>query len=321
MFGFALIRFQPFNEPMLPDLISRFPKILAECAIAERLRRDPEIKLHPTLFNTPLIYGPDAARQGMTSLYREYIDAAAAASLPLLLTAPTWRLDAGRIASAGVPKTINSDAVDYLLEVRDSHGSASPVVVGALTGPKGDCYRPEEAPDEKAAEDFHAAQIEELADTPAEFLLAQTMPAVCEALGMARAMAATEKPYIISFCTGPDGRVLDGTSLPDAMARIDQGVGRTPLGYFVNCTHPDFLTQNDPIGSLDRLIGIQANGSSKDVTKLDGASETEADPVMEWAKAMLKLHTLHKVTILGGCCGTGLAHLQSLSIEDNSAGL
>jgi homocysteine S-methyltransferase len=83
---------------MLPNLISRFPKILAECAIAERLRRYPGIELHPTLFNTTLIYGSEAARQCMTSLYREYIDAAAAASLPLLLTAPTWQLDPGRIA-------------------------------------------------------------------------------------------------------------------------------------------------------------------------------------------------------------------------------
>ncbi len=31
-----LIRFRPFKEPMLPDLISRFPKILAGCAIVTR---------------------------------------------------------------------------------------------------------------------------------------------------------------------------------------------------------------------------------------------------------------------------------------------
>ncbi|WP_411827856.1 homocysteine S-methyltransferase family protein [Luteolibacter sp. AS25] len=298
---------------MLSDLISSSPKILAECAIAERLRRLPGIELHPKLFNTPLIYGPESALECMTSLYCEYIDAAAA--LPLLLTAPTWRLDPDRIAGAGVPETINADAVDYLIGIRDSHTSGSPVVVGALTGPKGDCYKPEEALDVKSAEEFHSAQIGELAKTPAEFLMAQTMPAVSEALGMALAIAATEKPYIISFCTGTDGHLLDGTPLPDAMDRIDQSVGRAPLGYFVNCTHPDFLTRNYPAGSLGRLIGIQANGSSKDVTKLDASSKTEADPVIEWTEAMLKLHAMHHVTILGGCCGTGLAHMQGLALN------
>ena len=47
-FGFALICFLPFNEAMLPDLVSCIPKTLAECVIAERLRRHPEIELDPT---------------------------------------------------------------------------------------------------------------------------------------------------------------------------------------------------------------------------------------------------------------------------------
>lgn len=298
---------------MLSELISRHPKVLAECAIAERLRRHPEVTLHPMLFNTPLIYEPEVAREVMTSLYREYIDAADEADLPLLLTAPTWRLDPHRVAAAQVPKTINSDAVDYLVGVAKAHAGASPVVVGALIGPRGDCYRPEEALATLAAERFYRPQIEELAGTPAEFLLAQTLPAVAEALGIAQAMASTEKPYLISFCTGPNGRVLDGKSLPEAMEQIDQTVDRPPVGYFVNCTHPRFLTQNYPVGSLNRLIGIQANGSSKDVTQLDGSSATKADPVDDWANAMLELHITHQVTVLGGCCGTGLEHLQRLS--------
>lgn len=298
---------------MLSELISRYPKVLAECAIAERLRRHPEVTLHPVLFNTPLIYGPEVARAVMTSLYREYIDVAAEASLPLLLTAPTWRLDPERIAAGNVPEAINSDAVKYLIGVAKAHAGASPVLVGALTGPRGDCYRPGEALDTIAAERFHRPQIEELADTPAGFLLAQTLPAMTEALGIAHAMAATGKPYLISFCTRPDGRVLDGTSLPEAMDRIDQTVDRPPVGYFVNCTHPSFLTRNYPVGSLDRLIGIQANGSSKDVTRLDASSATEADPVDDWAKAMLELHETHQVPVLGGCCGTGVEHLQRLA--------
>ncbi|PXA05081.1 homocysteine methyltransferase [Coraliomargarita sinensis] len=298
---------------MLIGLFEKHPKILIECAIAERLRRMPEVELHPTLFNTPLIYGPEAACESMTALYREYIDTAAEADLPLLLTAPTWRLDPARIATADVPAGINSDAVNYLIGVRDDHAGASPVMVGALTGPRGDCYRPEEAPDTDTAERFHSTQIGELAYTAADFLLAQTLPAVKEALGIAKAMAKTDKPYFISFCTGTDGKVLDGTSLSEAMTGIDRAVPRPPLGYFVNCTHPGFITPNYPPGSLERLVGIQANGSSKDVTRLDASSETQADPVVDWAQAMSELHTTHNVSVLGGCCGTGLAHLKSLA--------
>lgn len=302
---------------MLAELLAAHPKILAECAIAERLRRMPGITLHPTLFNTPLIYGPEEAKRAMSSLYEEYLQTASDAKLPLLLTAPTWRLDATRVAAAGVPETINADAVSFLLEIRDRHPSSAPVLVGALTGPQNDCYRPELAPDAEVAERFHTPQIAALSATAADFLLAQTLPAVREALGVARAMAATDKPYLISFCTGTDGRVLDGTPLPEAMAFIDQHVSRRPAGYFVNCTHPQFILDAYSPGTLDRLIGIQANASSKDVTMLDGSCATEADPIESWSRAMLELHAKHAVPILGGCCGTTLAQMKSLITRIN----
>jgi len=306
---------------MLPTLLENHPLILAECAVAERLRRMPDVELHPSLFNTPFIYGPEAAREAMSSIYREYVQTAQHAGLPLLLTAPTWRLDATRVAAAGVPATINTDAVNFMVSFRDASPSAQPAVaVGALVGPQHDCYRPDLAPDSHNAEAFHTPQIEELAATRADFLLAQTLPSIREALGIARAMAATEKPYLISFCTGTDGKVLDGTPLPEAMARLDDELPRRPTGYFVNCTHPSFLFNAYQPDTLSRLIGIQANGSSRDVTALDGAKATEADPVESWARSMAELHARHRVPILGGCCGTSLPHLAALAAIDAENG-
>ena len=299
---------------MLDSMLDAWPRIFAECAVAERLRRMAGVELHPTLFNTPLIYGPQHARDAMAAIYHEYLATARRAGLPILLTAPTWRLDAARVAAAGVPATINSDAVEFLTALRDTlPDDQGPVAVGALVGPKADCYRPELAPDAAEAGAFHSPQIRELAATAADFLLAQTLPALGEAIGIARAMAATRKPYLISFCTGTDGRVLDGTPLPDAMARLDAALDRPPLGYFVNCTHPGFLIDAYQPGDLDRLIGIQANGSSRDVTALDGSSATQADSVESWASAMFLLHERHAVPILGGCCGTSLLHLEALA--------
>ncbi|MGB6219646.1 homocysteine S-methyltransferase family protein, partial [Haloferula sp.] len=138
------------------------------------------------------------------------------------------------------------------------------------------------------------------------------LPSVKEATGIARAMAKSKKPYLISFCTGTDGKVLDGTPLPEAMDLLDQTLDRPPVGYFVNCTHPSFITKNYDSGCLDRLVGIQANASSKDVAELDSSTTTLADPVENWAEAMLALREAHEVQILGGCCGTTLSHMQHL---------
>jgi homocysteine S-methyltransferase len=298
----------------LYEILDKHSLILAECAVAERLRRHPEVELHPTLFNTPLIYGPERAREIMADVYREYLQVAAGANLPLLLTAPTWRLDKDRVAAADVRKSINTDAVEFLVRLSQSH-TQTPVLVGALVGPKNDCYRPEMAPDTDEAYEFHSHQIKELAATEADFLQAQTLPAMPEAIGIARAMAQTGRPYIISFCTGPDGRVLDGTLLNEAMEMIDgdSECESRPAGYYVNCTHPQFLLDGYPGVSLDRLVGIQANGSSLDVRSLDGADQTAADPVPDWAAAMLALHREHSVSVLGGCCGTSVEHLRALA--------
>jgi S-methylmethionine-dependent homocysteine/selenocysteine methylase len=263
-----------------------------------------------------LIYDAGPARDAMISIYREYLEIARRNRLPLLLTAPTWRLDATRVAAAGMPPSMVSDAVAFLLDRRDEAPADQPAVaIGALVGPRSDCYRPDLAPSAQEAMAFHHAQIEKLATTSVDFLLAQTLPSVAEAEGIAALMSACGKPYFLSFCTGIDGRVLDGTSLPDAMARIDAMLAheRRPLGYFVNCTHPRFLVAAYQPGDLARLIGIQANGSSRDVTLLDGSRVTVNDPVEAWADSMHGLHLKHQVRVMGGCCGTSAAHLEALA--------
>ena len=274
---------------LIEQMLQSSTRILAECAVAERLRRMPGVTLHPTLFNAPLIYDSGIAREAMISIYREYLEIARRSGLPILLTAPTWRLDASRVAAAGMPARMASDAVAFLLEIRSkAPADQPPVAIGALVGPRSDCYRPDLAPTTEEAIAFHRSQILELAATDADFLLAQTLPSVAEAAGIATLMSQTAKAYVISFCTGIDGIVLDGTALPDAMKRIDTLLSkeRQPIGYFVNCTHPRFLLECYHPGELDRLIGIQANGSSRDVTLLDGSDVTVADSIKTWAASM-----------------------------------
>jgi homocysteine S-methyltransferase len=52
----------------MKSLLKDFPLILAEAAIAERLRRMDGITLHPTLFNTPLI-DDEQGSETMRDLY------------------------------------------------------------------------------------------------------------------------------------------------------------------------------------------------------------------------------------------------------------
>jgi homocysteine S-methyltransferase len=289
------------------------PLILTECAIAERLRRRSGIALHPTLFNTPLIYEANG-RKGLEDIYYSYAAIAREARLPLLLCAPTWRIDQGRVAEAGVPLTINGDAVNFMHGFKARHASAeAEIVVGALLAPKNDCYSPGAALTRSQAAEFHGWQIDQLAAAESEVIIAQTMPAVSEALGMADRLARSGRPYIISFVINRFGRVLDGTVLAEAMAIIDQEAAAPPTGYMVNCVYPTFLdAEHQGPDFFTRLIGIQANASSKDHDQLDGSEQLQQDPLADWGKNMVHLHRRYGVKILGGCCGTDHRYLRYL---------
>lgn len=288
--------------------------ILTECAISERLRRRPDIELHPTLFNAPLIYDT-SGKQRLEEIYYSYLEVANEAKLPILLCAPTWRIDKERTEEACAPSSINRDAVSFMNRFKARHTSEnSKMITGALLAPKNDCYSPDATLGRTQAAEFHSWQIDELAEADTEVIVAQTMPAVSESLGMADRLALSGKPYIISFVINRFGRVLDGTPISEAIDMIDQEVSVPPAGYMVNCVYPTFLdAENQPIVFFNRLIGIQANASSKDHDQLDGSEQIQQDPLPDWGKNMIHLHKKHGVKILGGCCGTDHNYLRYLT--------
>lgn len=295
----------------IQGILAEHDFVLTEAAVIEQLRRTDGVHLHPRLENSLLIYS-EAGRKALVALYRSFVDVARKAGVPILLCAPTWRANRERLSAAGVTGNVNADAVRFLRHLQEAWGAwADKILVGGVIGCRNDCYRPDEGLPEGEAEAFHRGQIADLARAGVDFLLAATLPALPEATGMARAMAETDVPYVISFVIDRQGRILDGTSLERAVAAIDERAARPPIGYMVNCSHPSFLdAPNQPRSVFSRLIGYQANASSFDHAQLDGAGDLQADDLAEWGNLMIELNRTYGVKILGGCCGTSDRHLQ-----------
>jgi homocysteine S-methyltransferase len=288
--------------------------ILMEAAVVEQLRRAASISLHPDLVHALLIYDEEG-RKELRRLYDGYIAIAAKANLPFLMCAPTWRANHERVKRSRVNPRINSDAVYFMKEIRDAQGSEETIIrIGGLIGCKNDCYKPEEGLSASDSEAFHSWQIEQLANAGVDFLIAETLPNIEEAVGIARAMEKTSTPYIVSFVINRSGRLLDGTDISEAVKRIDAATAQKPLGYMVNCSYPTFLcAEKQPHDLFDRLIGYQANASSLNHSDLDGSEQLEADEVAQWGEHMLLLNKRYGVKILGGCCGTGVNHIRYLA--------
>ena len=285
-----------------------------EASIVESLRRSEGIDLHPTLVNAPLIY-EETGKRALNKLYQGYIDIAVEANTPFLMCTPTWRTNHDRVIETKINPAINIDAVKFLRALRESQAvGEDSIKIGGMIGCKNDCYRSEEGLPAQEAEEFHTWQLDQLKQGGVDFLIAETLPSVEEAVGIARAMENTGLPYFISFVISRDGLVLDGTDLDTAIRIIDTETKRQPLGFMVNCAYPSFLcAAAQPTGVFKRLVGYMANASSLDQCDLDGAEDLHQESTSEWGELMLDLNRSHGVKILGGCCGTGEEHLRYIS--------
>lgn len=301
----------------MQQLLKNHPLILMEAAIVEQLRRSGDMVLHDRLVNAPLIY-EEAGRKALGELYQAYIDIAIEAGLPFLMCTPTWRANRERVFESAFSKNINIDVTHFMQQVRTANGDRQGMIrIGGMIGCKNDCYLPDQGLSETEAKQFHTWQIDQLVQGGVDFLIAETLPNVGEATGIARAMEQTALPYVISFVISRDGHVLDGTPLSEAIDIVDTNTGRKPLGFMVNCAYPGFLcVEKQPVKLFDRLIGYLANASSLDHCDLDNAGQLHVEAVSEWGDLMLELNHSYGVKVLGGCCGTGREHLRYIAGQE-----
>jgi S-methylmethionine-dependent homocysteine/selenocysteine methylase len=299
--------------------------IISEGAVIERLRRNTQLDLDPHVVNAAFIYDPEK-RSALETIYRQYLDIGVASGLPLLLSTPTWRASRERIQTAGYEKkAVNEDNYRFLDGLRRTYGAyADKVAICGLMSCRGDAYNPAERLSEEEARGFHAWQAQKLAETGVDFLLASTLPALSEAMGIASAQAATGKPYIISFVFRPQGTLLDGTPLKDAVAAIDAKVNPKPLAYLCNCTHASIFrsammheTHVSPLVKK-RVVGLLANTAALEPEELDNSEDLVTEAPETFGHDMANLHTEFGLKILGGCCGTDHRHIQSLAEHINT---
>lgn len=305
----------------MEQLIDNNPFILMEGAIAEPLKRDYKTPMHPQLVHSAAIYNT-SAREALRELYQGYIDVAQSVNVPIILLTPTFRANAERIRMASGMQHINSDAVQFLKDIRSSQNpDAAPIKIGGMIACKNDAYSPQLGLSAIEAEHFHEWQLTQLVDASPDYLIAQTLPAIDEAIGIARAMAKTNLPYIISFVINRNACLLDGTNLAEAITEIDQQTKRQPLMYMVNCSYPTFIcAKSQPKSLFTRLLGYQANASSLDHDKLDGAPKQKTEDLAQWGNTMAKLYHDYGMKIMGGCCGTRKEHLKYLVSQIIGAG-
>ncbi len=251
--------------------------------------------------------------------YERFIALAKHRGLGFVLESPTWRANADWAAKLGYDSTslaaINRRTIALMAQLRDEHETPnSPIVISGNIGPRGDGYAPDRMMSARAAEAYHAEQVNVFAATEADFVSAFTLNYVNEAIGVARAAKAAGVPMVLSFTVETDGRLPTGQSLKDAIVETDTMTDHAPAYYMLNCAHPthfDDVLNGEPW--TKRLRGLRANASMRSHAELDCAPDLDAgDPVALGQQYHALRTRMPQLTILGGCCGTDHRHVEQI---------
>lgn len=292
------------------------PAILMEGAVGERLKREYNIVFDKNVAMAGLIYDTRAS-EAMRNIFRKYAATAEKYLLPFAATTPTRRANRDNVTRSGFNEKIIEDNIEFLKEIKDK--TNTDMFIGGLMGCKGDAYKATDVLDTGEAREFHSWQAELFKEAGADFLYAGIMPALTEAAGMARAMEETGLPYIISFMIRNNGRLIDGTTINDAIGSIDNITSRKPLCYMTNCVHPKILAEalswefNETELVRERFKGIQANASPLSPEELDNCCDLKSSDSIALADDMMALYRRISPKILGGCCGTDNTHMEEIA--------
>lgn len=287
-----------------------------EGALGERLKREYNLFPDKNITLAGHVYDPHG-QIALKNLWGGYLSIAEKYNRPFLATTPTRRVNKERVSASKYDATIIDDNVSFLQTIRDSANHE--MYLGALIGCKGDAFKATDALSEVESTQFHSWEIERFAQNDVDFFFAGIMPALPEAAGMAIALSSTQIPYIISLMIRDNGRLIDGTTIHDAISYIDGITDRQPICYMTNCVHPDILYKalscecNKTNTVSSRFAGIQANASPLTPEELDGSKELHLTEPHALASRMNRLKDFITLKIVGGCCGTDDAHMNEMA--------
>ncbi|MCO6511181.1 MAG: homocysteine S-methyltransferase family protein [Aridibacter famidurans] len=263
----------------------------------------------------------ERGREALRKYFREYLDIALDVKAPAILETATWRANpdwASKIGySAEELDEMNRASVGLLIELRpEFEENGERMIISGCIGPRGDGYVAGEMMDPEEAKLYHVPQVSALAEAGANIISAITMTYENEAIGIADAAAEAGLPCVISFTVETDGRLPNGSTLKDAIEKVDSESEAPPAYYMINCAHPTHFVDalKEGSGWQERIRGTRVNASKMSHAELDEAEELDEGDLYELAAAHREIRRLlPNLNVAGGCCGTDERHVGEIA--------
>ncbi|MFQ5743965.1 MAG: homocysteine S-methyltransferase family protein [Acidobacteriota bacterium] len=274
------------------------PLVLDGATGTELTRRGIDTSL-PLWSARALIEAPETLRQ----IHRDYLAAGAD-----VITANTFRTHRRSLAAAGLGKRaadLTRQAVEITASVVEETGRG---FVAGSVAPLEDCYAPRMVPPDDQLRQEHREMVRRLMEAGVDLLLIETMNTVREASIATEVAVATGLPTMVGLVCGRSARLLSGESAAAAAAALSL---LRPDALAINCTPTPDLHR--ALGELaahsDLPVGAYGNvGYADDVQGWVNTDSVDPVAYSKYAERWLQMG----VRLVGGCCGTGPAHISAL---------
>jgi S-methylmethionine-dependent homocysteine/selenocysteine methylase len=304
---------------MVTPLENRSRPVVLDGGMGRELRmRGVEI-LETIWSANALLTAPDVVRQ----IHADYIAAGAE-----IITTNTYGVIRADLAKEGIAHQfddLNLQAAELAVQARLDSG-ADVLIAGALPPLRGSYRADLVGPFDEIAPEYErqAALLAPYVD----LFICETMSSGVEGYAAAYGAARTGKPVWVSWTLHEDqsGRLRSGETIAEAASRL----GDLPVsGMLANCCAPESIAaaMADIVASGMRFVGGYANTFvpvPEDWT-LDGGGDTDGliplrEDLQPDAYCSAVSAWLDKgATVVGGCCGTGPAHIAAIRAALNTS--
>ncbi len=255
------------------------------------------------------------AKDTVLQVHKDYIEAGAD-----IITTNTYGIIRSELKKEGIEdKFVELNRLAGKLAITASRSSEEGVAVAASLPPLRGSYRPDLVGKFDEIVPLYREQAEIL-EPYCDLFICETMSSGEEARAAATAAAEFGRPVWVSFTLLEDksGKLRSGETIAEAAAKLKD----LPVsGILANCTAPESIDAAMPeLAKLGKVAGGYAN-TFQDVPKdwvMDGKKPTDGllklredlDP--EHYAVHAKAWLAAGARVIGGCCGTGPAHIARL---------
>jgi S-methylmethionine-dependent homocysteine/selenocysteine methylase len=262
------------------------------------------------------------AKDTVLQVHKDYITAGAD-----IITTNTYGIIRSELKKEGIEeKFVELNRLAGKLAITASRSSEEGVAVAASLPPLRGRYRPDLVGKFDEIVPLYREQAEIL-EPYCDLFICETMSSGEEARAAATAAAELGRPVWVSFTLHEDksGKLRSGESIAEAAAKLKD----LPVsGILANCAAPESIDAAMPeLAKLGKVAGGYAN-TFQDIPKdwvrdgkkpTDGLLKLREDLDPEHYAVHAKTWLAAGARVIGGCCGTGPAHIARLKqlIESN----